>query len=78
MMEAHVSEGETSQYCLQLVDMPVCVGREPMVVVVKGFVRVVGVPGIPTQYQEFPLIPEQSWNTLGFHLMKSALYDARG
>lgn len=72
MMEAHVSEGDTNQYCLQLVDMPVCVGREPMVVVVKGAVRVVGVPGMPTQYHEFSLMPEQSWNTLGFHLMNSA------
>lgn len=60
MMDAHVSEGDTSQYCLHEAEMPVCVGKEPKLVVVKGFVRVVGVPGMPTQYHESVLRPKQS------------------
>lgn len=74
-MDSHVSCGDTSQYLLQSSAMPGCVGipSPGFVGVGMAVVRVVGVEALPTQYQVSCLISEQSSDTDGFQLIKSAL-----
>jgi hypothetical protein len=49
VMEAHVSSCETSQNLVQSAVMPVWVGMEPVGVIGRGAVRVLGVLGTATQ-----------------------------